>query len=216
MNADLSLYLVTDAGAAMSAGRTVLETVRLAVAGGVTAVQVRDKHADARALLELVVAVGRSVPPEVAVIVNDRVDVYLAARREWPAIAGVHVGQGDLPVEHVRALVGPDAVVGITASSEDELRVAASSPARVDYVGIGVVRATATKPDAPTPLGVDGIVQRAAGCPIPAVAIGGITVADVAALRAGGVAGIAVASAIAGSADPTEAAARLLMAGAAA
>ncbi|WP_454158541.1 thiamine phosphate synthase [Microbacterium lacticum] len=212
MRTDLSLYLVTDPGAAASAGRTVLDTVALAVASGVTAVQVRYKHADARSLLALAVAIGHSVPRGVSVIVNDRVDVFLAARRECPTLAGVHVGQGDLPPEHVRALVGSDAVIGVTASTHDHLQSAAASPARVDYVGIGVVRATATKPDATAPLGVDGILRLAASCPLPAVAIGGITTADVPALRRGGLAGIAVASAIGGATDPGDSARRFTLA----
>lgn len=211
MTVDLSLYLVTDARAAAAAGRDVLETVRLAVAGGVTAVQVRAKDADARDVLELVTAIGHSVPDRVAVIVNDRVDVFLAARAQYPAVAGVHVGQRDLPVERVRELVGPDAIIGLTAATERELRDAASSPARVDYVGIGVVRATATKPDAPAPLGIAEIVRRAAGCALPAVAIGGIVAEDVRLLREGGLAGIAVASAIGAAPDPTQEARRFVV-----
>ncbi|NYF10558.1 thiamine-phosphate pyrophosphorylase [Leifsonia sp. AK011] len=204
---NLSLYLVTDTDAAARAGRTVLETVALAVDGGVTAVQVRDKRADARSLLALVTAVGRTVPPGVSVIVNDRVDVYLAAKRESSQVAGVHLGQSDLPAERVREIVGPHAVIGVTASSDEQIRAAAVSRGRVDYVGLGVVRETSTKTDAPPALGVDGIVRRASRCPLPAVAIGGIVLDDVAALRAGGLAGVAVASAIGGARDP-EAAAR--------
>lgn len=206
MNADLSLYLITDAASAESAGRSVLETVTLAVAGGVTAVQVREKDADARDMLALVEAISRSVPDHVAVIVNDRVDVYLAARRRSAAVAGIHVGQRDLPVADVRALIGAEALLGLTAATDPELRGAASSAARVDYVGIGVVRATSTKPDAPEALGVAGVLQRAAACPIPAVAIGGIVADDAPALRTGQLAGIAVASAIGAAADPAAAA----------
>lgn len=208
MIADLSLYLITDAAAAERAGRTVLETVGLAVAGGVTAVQVRDKRGDARAMLELAVAIGDLVPAGVSVLVNDRVDVFLAARRLSPAVVGVHIGQRDLPVEHVRALAGPDAVLGLSASTEAELGLAAASAA-VDYVGIGAVRATATKPDAPLPLGIDGVVRLSGLTPLPAVAIGGIGIGDAAPLRAGGLAGIAVAAAIGAAADPSAAAAGL-------
>lgn len=211
MSVDLSLYLVTDARAAATAGRDVLETVRLAVAGGVTAVQVRSKDADARDFLALVTAIAHSVPDRVAVIVNDRVDVFLAARAQCSAVVGVHVGQRDLPVDRVRELVGPDAVIGLTAATELELQDAASSPARVDYVGIGVVRATATKPDAPAPLGIAEIIRRAARCALPAVAIGGIVAEDARPLREGGLAGIAVASAIGGAPDPTRAARRFVV-----
>ncbi|MDQ1128350.1 thiamine phosphate synthase [Microbacterium sp. SORGH_AS_0888] len=210
MTIDLSLYLITDERAAASAGRGVLDTVRLAVAGGVTAVQVRAKDASARDLLALVHAVASAVPERVAVIVNDRVDVFLAARANRAAVAGVHVGQRDIPVDHVRRLVGPDAVVGLTAATPEELQDAAASPARVDYVGIGTVRETTTKLDAPAPLGIEGVIRRAATCPLPAVAIGGIVASDVAVLRAGGLAGVAVASAVGAAPDPT-AAARLFV-----
>lgn len=206
MRADLSLCLVTDAAASAKAGRTVVETVRRAVDGGVTAVQVRDKNSDTRALLELVREVARAVPRDVAVLVNDRVDVFLAARRDLPGLAGVHVGQSDLPVEHVRALVGDEAIVGLSASTLPQLREAAASSAAIDYVGIGAVHPTATKADAPPALGIDGVAQRAAAIPLPAVAIGGIVPGDAAALRAVGLAGIAVASAIGGAEDPAEAA----------
>lgn len=199
---DLSVYLVTDADAAGRAGRDLVATVHAAAAGGITAVQVRDKRASARELLELTLALARVVPPHVALLVNDRVDVFCAARRRVPSLAGVHVGQSDLPLVDVRALVGADAVVGVTASTDAHLMAAAASAARVDYVGIGTVRATATKPDAPAPLGIDGVVRQAASVGVPAVAIGGIRLDDVAPLRAGGLAGVAVASAICAAADP--------------
>ena len=207
MTVDLSLYLVTDASQAKRAGTDILTVVRAAVAGGVTAVQVREKDAPARAFLDTVLNIAAVLPDSVALIVNDRVDVYLAARAMAARVDGVHVGQSDLPVAAVRALVGPDACIGVSASTPDQLR--ASSGA--DYVGIGAVHETRTKRDAPPALGLDGFARLCAASPLPAVAIGGISAVDLPTLRAAGAVGAAVVSAICAADDP-EAAARELRA----
>ena len=212
MTFDPSIYLVTDSGAATRAGRDFVEVVTEAVAGGVTAVQVREKHADARHVLHLVEALAERLPERVALLVNDRVDVFLAARARGLRVTGVHIGQRDLPVDDVRALLGPEPVIGMTANTPAHLAAAASSPARVDYVGIGTVRETASKPDAPPPLGAAGITALARGYALPAVAIGGIVPGDVPALRAGGVAGVAVVSWICASPDPRASARELVTA----
>lgn len=209
MTLDLSVYLVTDSAQALRHGRTILDVVTAAVAGGVTAVQVRAKHAPARETLELLDALAERVPTAVGLLVNDRVDVLLAARARGVRVAGVHVGQSDLPVEDVRAMVGPEPVIGLTTSTASEVAAAASSPARVDYVGIGTVRETASKPDAPRPLGTAGVVELARGCPLPAVAIGGIEPDDLPALRTGGLAGAAVVSWVCAAPDPEAAAQQL-------
>ncbi|MEH0109034.1 thiamine phosphate synthase [Tersicoccus sp. MR15.9] len=209
----LTLYLVTDT--ALSAGpsgsRSVLDVVTAAVDGGVTCVQLREKDASARDFLALVTAVAARVGERVPVLVNDRVDVYLAARDTGAVVAGVHVGQDDLPATAVRALIGPDAILGLSASTTDEFHAVAALPSgTVDYLGVGAVHATPTKPDAPEPLGVDGFARAAATARstsgLPVVAIGGVTVADAAPLRAAGAAGIAVVSAICAAEDPAAAA----------
>ncbi|BBE22627.1 hypothetical protein MN0502_15100 [Arthrobacter sp. MN05-02] len=144
------------------------------------------------------------------VLVDDRVDVYLAARELGASVDGVHVGQSDLPPDVVRRIVGPDAVIGLSAATPGELSVAHALPAgTVDYLGVGAVHATATKPDHPAPLGVDGFAALAAGSDLPCVAIGGITTADAAALRGAGAAGMAVVSAICAAADPAASAREL-------
>ncbi|MFO6454462.1 MULTISPECIES: thiamine phosphate synthase [unclassified Aeromicrobium] len=206
MSADLSVYLVTDAAVAASRGREVVEVVAAAAAGGVTAVQVREKEAPAAAFLDTVIAVSEVLPEHVALIVNDRVDVFLAARARGARVTGVHLGQTDLPPSVVRELVGPEALIGLSAATPAELAAAEQDPGRVDYVGIGVLRATTTKPDAPPALGVDGFGQLARSSSLPAVAIGGITSADLPELRAAGAAGAAVVSSICGAADPRAAA----------
>jgi thiamine-phosphate pyrophosphorylase len=205
---DLSLYLVTDSGVAATAGHDVVEVVRRATARGVTTVQVREKDATARMFLDTVLRVAAAVPDHVAVLVNDRVDVFLAARDAGARVTGVHVGQSDLPPSAVRRLIGADAVLGLSASTPEQL-AAASESGVVDYVGIGALHATATKRDAPSPLGHEEFARLVAVSALPAVAIGGVTVTDLGALRRAGAAGAAVVSAICGADDPGGAAAEL-------
>jgi thiamine-phosphate pyrophosphorylase len=188
----------------------VADVVRAAVAGGVTAVQVRDKSASRRDLLALVRAVQASVAdtPAVRVVVNDAVDVALIARAD-----GVHVGQDDLPAAEVRALIGPDRLLGLSVSSRAELDAALALPAGVvDLVGLSPVWGTPTKPDAGPALGLAGIrdlspAARAGG--LAAVAIGGISADRAAEVAATGVDGVCVVSAVCTAADPAAAARRL-------
>ncbi|MEU6343183.1 thiamine phosphate synthase [Streptomyces sp. NPDC046977] len=199
---DLSVYLVTDAAQCAARGRTVAETVAAAVAGGVTAVQIREKHADGGDFLRTVTEVAAVLPERVALIVNDRVDVFLAARLAGVRVTGVHVGQSDLPPAAVRRLIGEHAVLGLSAATPGELRAAAQDPAGVDHVGIGALHATRTKADAPPSLGLDGFARLVGLSPLPAVAIGGVTPADLPGLRKAGAAGAAVVSGICAAEDP--------------
>jgi thiamine-phosphate pyrophosphorylase len=207
---DPTLYLVTDTQ--LSRPRPVADVVRAAVAGGVTTVQVRDKTAPRRDLLELTRSVQTALVdrPDVALWVNDAVDVALLA-----GVDGVHVGQDDLPPAEVRALLGPGRLLGFSVSSVAELDVArALPPGTVDLVGIGPVWTTPTKPDAGAALGPGGVrtlagAARAAG--FTTVAIGGIDATRAAEVAATGVDGICVVSDICAAADPAESA-RLLRA----
>jgi thiamine-phosphate pyrophosphorylase len=194
------IYLVTDTG--LCGGRGVVETVRAAVAAGVRTVQVRDKGSSAAELYELVRGVADAVGADATVLVNDRVDVYLAARAGGAAVQGVHLGQGDLPVEQARRLVGPTAIIGLTANSDEHLRRLGELPANtVDYLGVGVIHPTSTKPDHPPAFGVDGFTAFAARSPLPCVAIGGVSLADIAPLRRAGAVAAAVVSAVCSAAD---------------
>jgi thiamine-phosphate pyrophosphorylase len=207
---DPTLYLVTDT--ALCRPRPVADVVRAAVAGGVTTVQVRDKTASRRDLLDLTRAVqaGLADRPDVALWVDDAVDVALLA-----GVDGVHLGQDDLPPAEVRALLGPDRLLGFSISSVAELEVARALPAgTVDLIGIGPVWTTPTKPDAGRALGPDGVraladAARRAG--LRSVAIGGIHAERAGAVAATGVDGICVVSDICAAADPAESA-RLLRA----
>ncbi|UPO77062.1 thiamine phosphate synthase [Arthrobacter sp. Helios] len=210
------IYLVTDT--AQCGARGVVDTVRAAVAGGIRTVQIREKHASAADFYALVLAVAQAVSDQAGggqtlVLVDDRVDIYLAAWAAGARVHGVHVGQSDLPAAAVRAIVGPDAVVGLTANTAAHLNaVRALTPGTVDHLGAGVIRPTSTKPDHPEPLGVAGFQAFAAESPVPCVAIGGIELADIPALRAAGASGAAVVSAICTAADPLRSARELVAA----
>ncbi|WP_308797296.1 bifunctional hydroxymethylpyrimidine kinase/phosphomethylpyrimidine kinase [Agromyces silvae] len=209
--ADLSLYLVTDA--ALCGPRGVVAVVAEAVAGGVTAVQLRDKTASDAELLRQLEALADVIDGRAMLVVNDRLDVAVAARARGIRVDGVHLGQGDAAVAAAREALGPSAVVGLTANTVAHLEAVERMPrSTVDYVGVGVIRPTATKADHPPALGIDGFAALAAVSPVPCVAIGGVQVPDVPALRAAGAAGIAVVSAICAAAEPREAAAEFVRA----
>jgi thiamine-phosphate pyrophosphorylase len=201
---DPALYLVTDT--AMCGARGVAATVLAAVAGGVTMVQLRDHAATTRELhataAELVDALADT---DVAVIVNDRLDVALAVGAH-----GVHLGQQDLPVLQARRLAGDELVIGLSTSRAEQIAQVNALPAgTVSYIGIGPVFFTATKPHAATPVSVATLAELRPTSSVPTVAIGGIKPNNVAAVRATGVSGVAVVSAICTADDPQQAAAAL-------
>lgn len=205
---DLSVYLVLDPE--LCRDLTMAETTRMAVAGGVTMVQLRDKHADTAGMIEAgralkAVLAGTGVP----LIVNDDVEAAVAIGAD-----GLHVGQGDMPAWRARERVGPGMILGLSA--ETDSLAAAIDPASVDYVGIGPVFATPTKPDHKQPIGFDGLKRIAAASPVRAVAIGGLKAEHAAPVLAAGAEGLAVVSAICGQPDPEAAARRIAEAVAAA
>lgn len=199
---NLHLYLVTDEAA--KCRHSLLETVQRAVDGGVTIVQYRSTNPDAGTCYREALPIrdflaSRGVP----FIVNNRVDLALALDAD-----GVHIGQRDLPVPSVRAMIGPDRILGLSVSNADQLRAVDTS--LVDYLGMGPVFPTISKLNAPPVLGVDGFAALASQSPLPVVAIGGLDAERARQVRATGTAaGIAVVSAICGVEDP-EAAARTL------
>lgn len=200
---DLTLYLVTDRR--LSGARGVLETVRQAVAGGTTLVQLRDPHAPTRALVEEAQALAAMLRPlGVPLIINDRVDVALAAQAD-----GVHLGQDDMDAVTARRLLGPRAVIGLSIGSPAEHAASRAMLEAVDYIGVGPVYGTATKTDAGAAIGPEGLAQVVSAAGLPAVAIGGIGPGGAAAAIQAGAQGVAVVSALCAAADPAEAAARL-------
>ena len=166
---------------------------------GVDGFQVRAKSLGGRAHTDLTLTVLSAVPGA-TVLVNDRVDVALAAGAD-----GVHLGASDLPVEAARRLA-PDLVIGATCRSRAEVVQAAAAGAT--YAGFGPVFATASKEGLPDPVGVEAI-SAAAGV-LPLVAIGGIGVASAGSARAAGAHGVAVIGAIWRHPDPVAAAKELV------
>jgi thiamine-phosphate pyrophosphorylase len=205
---DFSVYLVTDT-AQCGGPAGVVDTVRRAVVGGVTAVQVRDPTATTREFAALAAAQhlhqrGSGIP----LIVNDRVDVALAVGAD-----GVHVGQQDLDPVAARRLIGPGRHLGLSVSVPTQHVAALALPAgTVDLLGVGPVRDTPSKTDAAPALGFGGLAAVCSAGPLPCVAIGGLRTADAAMVKDSGAVGMAVISAICGQPDPAAAAAGLLAA----
>ena len=198
------LCLVTDR--ALANGRSLGGIVAAAVKGGVTLVQLREKTASTRAFIEQARVLKRLLAPlRVPLLINDRIDVALAAGAD-----GAHVGQQDMPVALARQLLGPAAIIGLSITELGQVRDRDVELA--DYLGVGPIFAQSTKLDATPPLGLDGLaeVRRASSKPI--VAIGGVSAANADAVRSAGADGIAVVSAIMGADDPRVAAAALVSA----
>jgi thiamine-phosphate pyrophosphorylase len=200
MNHDVnwSVYVITDRR--VVGERDLLAAVRAAIQGGATVVQLRDKGATTRELLELGRALHQLTQAAgIPLIVNDRVDVALALDAE-----GVHVGDDDMPPELARQLLGPHRLLGVSADSVAVARQAEQAGA--DYLGVGDVFGTTTKPDAGTPIGLEGLAAIARSVRIPVVGIGGVTLDNAAAVIQAGAAGVAVISAVLGAPDPAAAA----------
>ncbi|GEB47116.1 thiamine-phosphate synthase [Microbacterium testaceum] len=202
MTADLSLHLVTDHRVPFARLRDIVDE---AVTAGVSVVQLRDKVASGRELFARTLDLADVISGRCTFVVDDRLDVVLAARERLgqkpgtrgagARVDGIHLGQSDLPVDAARSLLGPDALIGWTANTPAHLATAeAFLRGTVDYLGVGVIRATTTKPDHPRPLGIDGFGELAASTSLSCVAIGGIGLDDVTALRRSGAAGVAVVS----------------------
>ena len=199
---DLSLYLVLDPELCGSPAEMV-RTARLAAENGATVVQLRAPKWKKRQWLTTAIELKAALAPfGVPLIINDHIDVALAVDAD-----GVHVGQSDLPVAETRRLIGPHKILGLSISNADEL---AGVPPGVDYLGIGPVYPTGTKPDAAAATGLPLFSILVATSRWPVVAIGGISADNCAPLLAAGAQGIAVVSAICGQPNPATATALLL------
>lgn len=202
---DLLVYLVTDRDLCL--GRSLEDVVAEAAHGGCTMVQLREKHADTGKFVDLARRLHRVLKPlNIPLIVNDRVDVALAA-----GVEGVHVGQSDMLPADVRRLMGPDAIVGLSVETREELEAAQSAP--VDYLGIGPAYPTLTKKDVHgSPWGPEGLAEAVRFSALPLVAIGGVQPDNVPEVSRSGVAGVAVVSAICSAPSPRKAAQTLVRA----
>ena len=198
----LRLYAVTDRSWAPDT-EGLLKQVEEAVAGGVTMVQLREKHLEDDAFLaeaEQFVALCRRCG--VLSIINDNVEIAVKTGAD-----GVHVGQGDLEAGRVRAMLGPDKIIGVSAHNVEEALVAQAAGA--DYLGVGAAFATGTKAEAkPIPREMFRSITDTVS--IPVAAIGGISRENILELQNCGLDGVAVVSAIFAQRDVKAAAAELL------
>lgn len=197
---DLLLYAVTDRS--WLEGRTLYEQVEKAIRGGVTFVQLREKNLEQEAFLREAKEIqGLCRSYGIPFVINDNV----ALAREIGA-DGVHVGQSDMKAGDVRAILGKDKIIGVSAQTVEQALLAQRQGA--DYLGVGAVFPTGSKADA---VEVDHQVLQdiCRAVDIPVIAIGGITEENVTTLAGSGICGIAVISAIFAKPDITAAAAGL-------
>jgi thiamine-phosphate pyrophosphorylase len=197
----LRLYLVTDQPSLK--GRTLIDVVQAAVLGGVTCVQLREKHASSRDFYAQAVALMDLLTPlNIPLIINDRLDIALAC-----GAPGVHLGQSDMPVQAARKLLPPEVFIGWSVETLDEVTRSATLP--VDYLGVSPVFATPTKTDTATPWGLEGLQRIRAATDLPLVAIGGIHLGNAVELLRAGASSLAVVSAICSADDPRAASQQL-------
>ena len=198
---DLSLYLVTDRS--LSLGRPLEEIVLRAVKGGVTAVQLREKDASTKEFLALALKLKERLGPlGIPLIINDRIDIALAAGAD-----GVHLGQTDMPYSDARRLLGPEAVIGLSVEKEEQALEA--DKWEVDYLGVSPIFTTPTKSELETPWGLGGLRRLSQLSRKSLVAIGGISEGNAEEILKAGADGLAVVSAICSAPDPAQAASRL-------
>ncbi len=197
----LRLYLVTDSE--LSLGRPLAEVVEAAVRGGVSCVQLREKRLDTRAFVAQARALRALLSAcRIPLVINDRIDVALACGAD-----GVHLGQGDMPVEDARRLLPPEVFIGWSVETPQDVQRAQGLP--VDYLGVSPVFATPTKTDTARPWGLEGLRTARAATRLPLVAIGGIHAGNAREVLAQGADGLAVVSAICSAPSPRDAAAQL-------
>jgi thiamine-phosphate pyrophosphorylase len=218
---DISAYLVV--GPENTKGRPVAQMVKDVVEAGFTCVQIRSKTASARELIELtrqtsevIATAGKS--DEVALLVNDRLDVILAARKQGIKVDGIHVGQSDIPVKVCREYLGDDSIIGLSARTHELFDyIKTVDVSQIDYFGAGPLHETKTKPDCG--LDLDGkvitrnfadITALAKLSPISVVVGGGVKLADIPQLAKTGINGFFVVSAVSEADEPKLDAAKLV------
>jgi len=200
---DLRLNAIVDPERA--AGRDLVDLAGRVAEGGATLVQLRDKKSDTRAMVDAARAIKAALASyAVPFVVNDRVDVALAANAD-----GVHLGPDDMAVEDARRLLGPAAIIGVSVKTVEE--AAAVAVELIDYAGVGGVYATMSKQQKSAPIGPEGFARvagalRSRGPGLQIVGIAGIDAGNAAAVIAAGADGVAVISALSLAADPAAAA----------
>ena len=198
MKEKIRLYVITDGRL-----KDEIETVRLALEGGATSIQLRMKNASTRKIVETGKKIRRITKGyDSLFFVNDRVDIALAVNAD-----GVHLGQEDMPVKIAKE-IAPNLIVGVSATNLNEAIEAERNGA--DYIGAGSVFPTNTKEDAKL-MGLEELKKIVEHIRIPVVAIGGINHKNAEEVLATGVDGIAVISAIVGANDVRDATKRMRM-----
>jgi thiamine-phosphate pyrophosphorylase len=193
----VKLYLVTDR--TLLTGESLKASVEAAISGGVTMVQLREKHLSSKEFYELAIGIKEITDKyNVPLIINDRLDIALAINA-----SGVHIGQEDLPASIVKKLIGPDKIVGVSAATLAE--AAKAEQDGVDYIGVGSFYPTKTKTDTRN-VTIDQLREISEKITIPIVAIGGINHTNAEVLLDNGADGIAVVSAILASNNQQKAA----------
>lgn len=199
----LGLYIITHEDAVR--GYDHLDVAGAALGGGADALQLRSKDIGGREMYRLALRMRDMVNEDSGgclFFVNDRVDVAIAARAD-----GVHLGQEDIPAPRARSLTGEGMILGISATTVEEAERALADGA--DYLGVGPVFATPTKPDAVAPIGLEGLARIRESVELPIVAIGGIDEENAGSVFEAGADGIAVISAVTAAENMLEAVRRL-------
>ena len=198
---DYTLYLCTDRE--LMSEDTLEKSVELAIQGGVSVVQLREKDCSGREFLQVAREVKQITDAyEIPLIINDRIDIAMAVDAD-----GVHLGQSDIPAHTARELLGPDKIIGVSAYNK-ELAVEAQKEG-ADYLGVGDIFGTSTKAGTHH-VEIDTLRRICQAVKIPVVAIGGINLSNVTKLAGTGIQGTAVISAIIASKNITEAATKML------
>jgi len=203
MRVDLRLNAILDPERA--GGYGLVELARLCAKGGATLVQLRDKKGETGAMVEMARAIKTALLPfAVPFVVNDRIDVALAAGAD-----GVHIGPDDMAVEDARRLLGPSAIIGLSIKTVADAEIAPLG--LIDYVGSGGIYHTLSKQQKYPPMGPAGLARiieviRRRAEKLPVAGIAGIDESNAAEVIAAGADGIAVISALSLSRDPTAAA----------
>ena len=191
------VYLVTDRDCLQ--GKTLECVVELAAQGGVIAVQLREKDLPTRMFVQEARQCQKILAPyKIPLIINDRIDVALAVEAD-----GVHIGQRDMPYRIARKLLGPEAIIGLSVESMEQVREAEGYD--VDYLGVSAIFGTPTKTDTTYLWGLEGLQDVKKTSKHPLVAIGGINASNAAEIFKTGADSIAVVSAICANPDPLKA-----------
>lgn len=197
---DYSLYLCTDRS--LMSSKTIQEAVELSIQGGCTIIQLREKECTSREFYKIAQDVKTITDKyKVPLIINDRIDIALAVDAD-----GVHIGQSDLPAYIVRRIIGDKKILGVSVSTTEEALTAKKDGA--DYLGVGAMFLTGTKPDAEN-VSLNELKKIRNNVDIPIVVIGGINKNTIINFKECNIDGAAVVSAII-SQDDIKAAAKEL------